>query len=117
MTDPTNPLATDGFEFVEFTAPTAAGVAQLHALFVLLGFTHAQAAGAINSTFPSRYRYSGAIITSDLAWLVGAAFAPLAALFIASRFGVGYVGLYLLSGAVGTLMALGINRSLEMRDD
>ncbi|MCX7060010.1 MAG: MFS transporter [Nevskia sp.] len=85
--------------------------------FVLLGFTHAQAAGAINSTFPSRYRYSGAIITSDLAWLVGAAFAPLAALFIASRFGVGYVGLYLLSGAVGTLMALGINRSLEMRDN
>lgn len=85
--------------------------------FVLLGFTHAQAAGAINSTFPSRYRYSGAIITSDLAWLVGAAFAPLVALFIASRFGVGYVGLYLLSGAVGTLMALGINRNLEMRED
>ena len=85
--------------------------------FVLLGFTHAQAAGAINSTFPSRYRYSGAIITSDLAWLVGAAFAPLVALFIADRFGVGYVGLYLLSGAVGTLMALGINRNLEMKDD
>jgi len=35
----TNPLQTDGFEFVEFTAPTAAGVAQLHALFALLGFT------------------------------------------------------------------------------
>lgn len=85
--------------------------------FVLLGFSHAQAAGAINSTFPSRYRYSGAIITSDLAWLVGAAFAPLVALFIAERFGVGYVGLYLLSGAVGTLLALGINRNLEMRDD
>lgn len=85
--------------------------------FVLLGFTHAQAAGAINSTFPRRFRYSGAILTSDLAWLVGAAFAPLVALFIASRFGVGYVGLYLLSGAIGTLMALGINRNLEMRDE
>lgn len=35
----TNPLQTDGFEFVEFTAPTPAGVAQLHALFALLGFT------------------------------------------------------------------------------
>lgn len=34
-----NPLQTDGFEFVEFTAPTAAGVAELHALFALLGFT------------------------------------------------------------------------------
>jgi len=85
--------------------------------FTLLGFSHAQAAGAINSTFPSRYRYSGAILTSDLAWLVGAAFAPLVALFIADRFGVGYVGLYLLSGAVGTLLALGVNRNLEMRDD
>lgn len=85
--------------------------------FTLLGFSHAQAAGAINSTFPSRYRYSGAVVTSDFAWLVGAAFAPLVALFIAAKFGVGYVGLYLLSGAVGTLLALGINRNLEMRDD
>lgn len=85
--------------------------------FTLLGFTHAQAAGAINSSFASRYRYSGAVITSDLAWLLGAAFAPLVALTLASNFGVGYVGLYLLSGAVGTLVALGVNRNLEMRDD
>ncbi|WP_293388764.1 4-hydroxyphenylpyruvate dioxygenase [Nevskia sp.] len=39
MNDQTNPLQTDGFEFVEFTAPTPAGVAQLHRLFELLGFT------------------------------------------------------------------------------
>ncbi len=37
--NPHNPLQTDGFEFVEFTAPTREGVAQLHALFALLGFT------------------------------------------------------------------------------
>ena len=35
----TNPLGTDGFEFVEFTAPDAKGIGQLHALFELLGFT------------------------------------------------------------------------------
>ncbi len=34
-----NPLQTDGFEFVEFTAPTAAGIDQLHQLFRILGFT------------------------------------------------------------------------------
>jgi 4-hydroxyphenylpyruvate dioxygenase len=34
-----NPLGTDGFDFVEFTAPTAQGVRQLHELFALLGFT------------------------------------------------------------------------------
>jgi 4-hydroxyphenylpyruvate dioxygenase len=34
-----NPLATQGFEFVEFTAPTTEGVQQLHQLFEMLGFT------------------------------------------------------------------------------
>ena len=34
-----NPLHTDGFEFVEFTAPNRAGIEQLHQLFELLGFT------------------------------------------------------------------------------
>ncbi|WP_054284902.1 4-hydroxyphenylpyruvate dioxygenase [Gulbenkiania mobilis] len=35
----TNPLATDGFEFVEFTAPDARGVEQLRQVFLSLGFT------------------------------------------------------------------------------
>lgn len=85
--------------------------------FALLGFTHAQASGAINSSFASRYRYSGAVYTSDLAWLAGAAFAPLVALAIAAHLGVGYVGLYLLSGAIATLVALALNRNLEMREE
>jgi 4-hydroxyphenylpyruvate dioxygenase len=33
-----NPLGTDGFEFVEFTAPDRTGIEQLHTLFGLLGF-------------------------------------------------------------------------------
>jgi MFS family permease len=85
--------------------------------FALLGFTHAQAAGAINASFRSRYRYTGAVLTSDFAWLLGAAFAPMVALSLATHLGVGYVGLYLLSGAAGTLVALLLSRNLEMRDD
>ena len=38
MTDLTNPLGTDGFEFVEFTAPDRRGIVSLHQLFELLGF-------------------------------------------------------------------------------
>lgn len=34
-----NPLQTDGFEFVEYTAPDAAGIAALKDLFTKLGFT------------------------------------------------------------------------------
>ncbi len=37
--NPTNPLGTDGFEFVEFTAPTADGIAELHRLFEMMGFS------------------------------------------------------------------------------
>jgi MFS family permease len=85
--------------------------------FALLGFSHAQAAGAVNSSFSSKYRYSGAVLTSDLGWLTGAAFAPLIALMLTTHLGVGYVGLYLLSGAIATLAALRINRSLEERRD
>ncbi|WP_036666699.1 4-hydroxyphenylpyruvate dioxygenase [Paludibacterium yongneupense] len=35
---PSNPLMTDGFEFVEFTAPDAAGLEALGTLFCALGF-------------------------------------------------------------------------------
>ncbi len=34
-----NPIGTDGFEFVEFTAPDAKGIEQLRQLFNMMGFT------------------------------------------------------------------------------
>jgi MFS family permease len=47
--------------------------------FSLLGLSYGQAAGAVTSNFPQKYRYTGAALTSDVAWLVGAGFAPLVA--------------------------------------
>lgn len=84
--------------------------------FILLGLSYGQAAGAVSANFPAKYRYTGAALTSDLAWLVGAGFAPLVALGLSAHFGLGYVSLYLLSGAVGSLAALSLNRALEIRD-
>jgi len=84
--------------------------------FALLGFSYAQAAGATTSNFQKHLRYTGAALTSDLAWLVGAAFAPLVALGLSAHFGLGYVSLYLLSGALATLAALSLNRKLEIRE-
>jgi MFS family permease len=84
--------------------------------FALLGLSFAQASGAVASSFPLRYRYTGAALTSDLAWLVGAGFAPLVALFLSARFGLLATGGYLLSGAVCTLLALRVNHRLEMKD-
>ncbi|MFT3721463.1 MFS transporter [Pseudorhodoferax sp.] len=79
----------------------------------LLGLSYGQAAGTVTANFIRRYRYVGAALTSDIAWLFGAAFAPLVALGLSAHFGLGYVSLYLLSGAVCTLAALGLNRALE----
>ena len=84
--------------------------------FVLLGLSYGQAAGAVSSNFGAKYRYTGAALTSDLAWLIGAAFAPLVALGLSANFGLGYVSVYLLSGAACTLAALSVNRAMEMRD-
>ena len=84
--------------------------------FILLGLSYGQAAGAMNASFEPKYRYTGAALTSDVAWLIGAGFAPLVALGLSAHFGLGYVSLYLLSGALGTLAALWINRKLEVRD-
>ncbi|WP_428423783.1 MFS transporter [Methylibium sp.] len=84
--------------------------------FVLLGLSYGQAAGAVTSNFSSKYRYTGAALTADLAWLVGAAFAPLVALGLSANFGLAYVSVYLLSGAACTLAALSLNRALGTRD-
>ena len=78
--------------------------------FLLLGLAFGQSSGAVNSAFSAERRYTGAAITSDLAWLIGAGFAPLAALLLATRFGLLSVGAYLLSGAICTVLVLAINK-------
>jgi MFS family permease len=81
--------------------------------FILLGLSYGQASGTVTANFSTRFRYTGAALTSDIAWLVGAAFAPLVALGLSAHFGLGYVSVYLLSGAACTLGALMLNRRLE----
>ena len=83
--------------------------------FILLGLSFGQSSGAVASSFSQAYRYTGSAITSDLAWLFGAGFAPLAALLLASNFGLISAGAYLLSGAVCTLAVLSLNRRLELK--
>ena len=83
--------------------------------FILLGLAFGQSSGAVNASFSSYHRYTGAAITSDLAWLIGAGFAPLVALTISSDFGLAWVGVYLLSGAICTMAALWLDRRLEAR--
>ena len=84
--------------------------------FVLLGVSFGQSSGAVASNFSRAYRYTASALTSDLAWLFGAGFAPLVALWLSSHFGLISAGAYLLSGAICTLVALMANRQIEIMD-
>jgi MFS family permease len=84
--------------------------------FILLGISFGQSSGSVASNFSRAYRYTASALTSDLAWLFGAGFAPFAALILASRFGLLSAGAYLLSGAVCTLLALASSRRIEVQE-
>jgi MFS family permease len=84
--------------------------------FILLGLAFGQSSGVMASSFSAQYRYTGSALTSDLAWLIGAGFAPLAALLLSSSFGLIAAGAYLLSGALCTLLALAMNAEFARRD-
>ncbi|EJE53804.1 arabinose efflux permease family protein [Acidovorax sp. CF316] len=84
--------------------------------FVLLGLSYGQASGTVTANFSPKNRYTGAALSADLAWIIGAAFAPLVALGLSAQFGLLAVTVYLLSGVACTLGALNLNRRMERRD-
>ena len=88
--------------------------------FMILGFVHlglsfGQSSGAVAFGFSKAYRYTGSAITTDLAWLFGAGFAPLVALLLSSTFGLMSAGAYLLSGAVCTVVALWVSERIATK--
>lgn len=74
--------------------------------FAVLGFALAQSAGAVNCCFGQHNRYSGALITNELSWLAGAAFAPLIALVLAHALGNAGVAYYVIFAAVASIFSL-----------
>ena len=74
--------------------------------FFVLGISFGQSSGAVATRFSPVYRYTASAFTSDLAWLLGAGFAPLIVLALVTHVGVWTIGAYLLSGAVCTVLAL-----------
>ncbi|KND17427.1 arabinose ABC transporter permease [Pannonibacter phragmitetus] len=83
--------------------------------FLILGFNLAQSSGAVASLFDQRNRYTGSAYVSALSWMFGAGFAPLCALLLSTWFGLFAAGLYLLSGAVCTLLSLAVARQIALQ--
>ena len=78
--------------------------------FIILGLSFGQSSGATASGLSLKNRYTSSALTSDLAWLFGAGFAPFVGLYLSEQYGVWLGGAYLLSGAIVTLLALTVFR-------
>jgi metabolite-proton symporter len=72
----------------------------------LMGFTYGPIGTFLSELFPTSVRYSGASLTFNLAGIVVAAFAPMIAIWIASNYGLSYVGYYLSAAAVISVISL-----------
>ena len=71
-----------------------------------MGFTYGPLGTALAELFPTSVRYTGASLTFNLAGIVGASLAPYLATYLASHYGLAYVGYYLCGVGVVTLVAL-----------
>ncbi|WP_428927103.1 MFS transporter [Marinibacterium sp. SX1] len=83
--------------------------------FLLLGLAYGQASAIVPNRYPAEFRYSGTALSTNLSWLVGAAFAPLAGLALTAAFGLWAAALYLLSGVIVTVVTLYLYQSWARR--
>ncbi|MEM9670354.1 MAG: MFS transporter [Pseudomonadota bacterium] len=81
--------------------------------FVLLGFSIGQSNAFSPDRYKPKYRYSGSALSTNLSWIVGAAFAPLCGLYLTAQFGLWAASLYLLSGVLITGVTLYLLRRRE----
>jgi metabolite-proton symporter len=72
----------------------------------LMGMTYGPLGTFLSELFPTEVRYSGASLTFNFAGIIGAAFAPIIAIWIAKNYGITYVGYYLSAAAVMTFFSL-----------
>lgn len=82
---------------------------------VLMGFTFGPMSAVLPELFPTNVRYTGSGIAYNTASILGAAVAPFIATWLATTYGVGWVGIYLLIASALTFVALLIMR--ETRDE
>src|SRR5215217_74388 len=79
----------------------------------LMGFTFGPMSAVLPELFPTNVRYTGSGISYNIASILGAAVAPFIATWLATRYGVGWVGLYLFIAASLSFIAMLIMRETK----
>jgi MFS family permease len=80
----------------------------------LMGLTYGPLGTTLSELFPTTVRYTGSSLTFNLAGIFGASLAPYIATYLATHYGLQYVGYYLTGAAMLTMIGLLATR--ETRD-
>ena len=72
----------------------------------LMGMTYGPLGTLLSELFPAEVRYTGSSLTFNLAGIIGASLAPYIATWLATHYGLAYVGYYLTAASLLTLAAL-----------
>lgn len=101
-------IAAYGLAFAPlFQAGSVASVAIfLTAGLALMGMTYGPLGTYLSELFPPEVRYTGASLTFNLGGILGASLAPYVATWLATHYGLAYVGGYLAVAAMLTLGAV-----------
>jgi MFS family permease len=89
-----------------FGSGTFGALAYLCIGFAIMGFIYGPLGTFLGELFPTSVRYTGASVTFNLAGILGASLAPYLATYLASHYGLVYVGDYLAAIGLVTLVAL-----------
>jgi metabolite-proton symporter len=89
-----------------FAAGTTGVVVMFVAGFSLMGLTYGPLGTLLSELYPPQVRYTGSSVSFSLAGILGASLAPYAATWLASSFGLPFVGYYLCAMALISLAAL-----------
>jgi metabolite-proton symporter len=109
-------MLTFGLVFAPLFEAGGAGVMAATALgMLLMGLAYGPLGTVLAELFPTAVRYTGSSLTYNLAGIFGASLAPYAATWLASSFGLRYVGHYLSLATVVSLVGLWLSR--ETKDD
>jgi metabolite-proton symporter len=98
-----------------FLAGTAGAVLMMAVGMSLTGFIYGPLGTLLSELFPTTVRYTGSSLSFNLSGIFGASLAPYAATWLATNWGLQYVGYYLTIAAALTFFGLLATR--ETKDD
>ena len=91
-------------------ATTASTLLFLVIGMTLMGLSYGPMSALLPELFPTNVRYTGSGIAYNASSILGAAVAPFIATWLATTYGVGWVGVYLSAGGILTFVALLVMR-------